>query len=273
MRWLKVCVMVGLLLGGVLPAWTQTRVEDPVAARYGISFYGIELPKEGANLLLIIDASKSMKRKDAARTTPGRRWDTLLDEVRSMRDAMAEATRRGIPFTVSILFEGGETAEKGIGPLDMSKVEEGETLETLLTQKEFLSGGHFETTFGEQLWPFVAQHAITYIIYLGDDDIGTYADCVRQSVAAWYGGTAAPERVKKQQKLKARWRKAWANWRPKSRKTPTFTNRKQLPPPPKEIPFSCVAIGQASPLLKELTVMSNGQYIERKSKSKRKPKQ
>ena len=269
-----------LLCGAIFLFGTVLRAEAPFKhvshERYDITLYGIEMPQKGANLLLIIDASKSMGRKDAARKTPGRRWDTLIDEVTAMRDAMQETTRQtGAPFSVSIIFEGGDTAHAGVGPFNMAKAEEGEALIQALKEKEFLSGGNFETTFKETLWPFVSKHAITYIVYLGDDDIGTYAEPVREALNYWYAPDAAkPDATtRKYQKQKGNWRLHWKTWRPPKRGTPSFKNAKVLPPPPKEVTFSCVAIGQSSPLLESIATLGKGQYIERKSKSKRKRKQ
>lgn len=270
--------IVALFLGSPLLATTtgaDALTEEEVRERYGITFYGIDLPSRGANLLLVIDASKSMRRKDAARTTPGRRWDTLIDEVTQMRDAMQEqAQKRGVPFTVSIIFEGGDEVHEGIGPFDLRDTAAGEALVTALVEKEFLSGGNFETTFQETLWPFVARHAITYIVYLGDDDIGTYATAVRSALTDWY---TAPETKptaaqRKCQQQKAAWRKHWARWRPTKRGMPTFKKTRPLPPPPKDVTFSCVAIGQSSPLQEEMATLGKGQYIERKAKAKRKRK-
>ena len=82
---------------------------------YGPMFYGVELPEDGARLLLVIDTSKSMGRKDSARTDGGTRWDTLLDEVSGMADQMADIiARRRVCYTVSLLYEGG--AEPPAGP-------------------------------------------------------------------------------------------------------------------------------------------------------------
>lgn len=271
-------VLLSLLLGLLCPVFVAGAQPSASTShdRYGISFYGIDLPAEGANLLLIIDASKSMNRKDAARVTPGRRWETLIDEVRTMGEQMYTATRtHGVPFSVSILFEGGSEAHKGVGPFDMGKPSEQKQLLELLERKELLSGGNFETTFRETLWPFVARHAITCIIYLGDNDIGAYADCVQEAVSDWYaaGETASTPHARKCRQLKAAWRKTWARWRPKSRTMPSFKQTRQLPPPPKEIVFSCVAIGQSSSLLQTLATLGKGQYIERKAKSRRKRSQ
>lgn len=262
-----------LLFSATLCAAPKENV--PTQERYGITLYGIELPETGANLLLVIDASKSMNRKDAARTTPGRRWDTLIDEVTAMRDAMTDTiSRRGSTFTVSVIFEGGDTAHNGIGPFNMAKAAERDALLTALQEKEFLSGGNFETTFQETLWPFVAKHAITYVVYLGDDDIGTYAKPVCEALNQWYApATEKPDALtRKRQQQKVAWRKTWANWRPPKRGMPAFKNARPLPPPPKDVTFSCVAIGQSSPLLKEIATLGKGQYIERKGGAKRKRK-
>ncbi len=267
-RLLLLCLGLILLAPSVRAQLTPEEYEE----RYGISLYGIDLPPKGANLLLIIDASKSMNRKDAARKTPGRRWDTLIDEVTAMRDAMQTAAKeRNAPFSVSIIFEGGDTAHVGIGPFNMAKAEAGETLIKTLKDKQFLSGGNFETTFKETLWPFVAKHAITYIVYLGDDDISSYAVPVREALSQWYAPNQKPDAAtRKCQKLKANWRSHWKTWRPPKRGTPAFKNARLLPPPPKELTFSCVAVGQDSALLKELSTLGQGIYVARKGKSKRK---
>lgn len=243
--------------------------------RYGISFYGIDLPQEGAHLLLIIDVSKSMSRKDAARTTPGRRWDTLLDEVQTMLDEMATATKqRGVPFQVSVIFEGGDEAHRGEGPFIPANPESAKALMALLSGQTFRSGGSFETTFSETLWDVMTRQAITYVIYLGDDDIGHYAESIRESVRSWYTcDEANPTSLqRKRRHQKNVWRKAWSGWRPVKRGMPAFRSTKRLPPPPKDVIFSCVAIGQRSSLLQEIATMGKGQYIERTGKKSRKKK-
>ena len=270
------CLLL-LLGGGLFPmvgmAQQDRAAREAYEERYGIKLYGIDLPQKGANLLLIIDASKSMNRKDALRKMPARRWDTLIDEVTAMCDGMqAAAQANGVPFAVSVIFEGGDTAHAGIGPFDMAKPEAGEALITALKEKVFLSGGNFETSFGETLWPFVTKHAITYIVYLGDDDIGSYATPVREALTRWYTPAEKPDAAtRKCQKQKANWRLHWKNWRPPKR-APTFKNTRHLPPPPKDVIFSCVAIGQDSALLKEIATLGHGTYVERKSKQKSKSK-
>ncbi len=275
MKWIGLWVMALLCWAQVSAQQAMVASEHKTHERYEITFYGIELPQKGANLLLVIDASKSMGRKDAARKTPGRRWDTLIDEVTAIRDAMQAATQKtGVPFSVSLIFEGGDTAHAGIGPFNMAKPEDGEALITALKEKTFLSGGNFETTFKETLWPFVAKHAITYIVYLGDDDIGTYAGAVREAMTAWYApeGTKPDATLRKCQRHKANWRLHWKTWRPPKRGVPLFKNAKLLPPPPKDVTFSCVAIGQSSPLLEELATLGRGKYVERKKASRKKKK-
>lgn len=266
-----------LITAFLFPYAAAQQPTAPTRDRYGeITFYGIELPKTGANLLLIIDASKSMKRKDAARETPGRRWDTLLDEVRTMCASMNKAARsRDVPFTVSFLLEGGGEPHKGAGPFNMARPTAGEELLTTLSTTEFRSGGNFEVTFGETLWDFVSRHAITHVIYLGDDDIAAYATPVRTALNAWYVAPNAKSTAahRKCQQQKATWRKTWAHWRPKRKGAPAFKNAVHLPPPPKELTFSCVAIGQSSSLLQEIATLGGGQYIERKAPSKRAAKQ
>ena len=260
--------------------WAPIQAQQVIVApehktheRYEITFYGIELPREGAHLLLVIDVSKSMSRKDGARTTPGRRWDTLLDEVQAMQEAMHEVAKRGVPFQVSVIFEGGDVPHKGEGPFNMADAAAGEALVTLLKGQKFKSGGNFEVTFGETLWDVVARQAITYVIYLGDDDIGTYAEAVRESLARWYTPPEKPDALtRKCQKQKANWRLHWKHWRPTKRGQPSFSTTKRLPPPSKDVTFSCVAIGQSSPLLEELAKTGRGKYIERKTTRKSKKK-
>lgn len=272
-RFLTLFTVIGALLTFAPVAVAKTDAET-VQERYGVYFYGIELPREGANVLMIIDVSKSMSRKDAARSTPGRRWDTLLDEVQSMREEMVlAAEKRGVPFHVSVIFEGGNEPHTGEGPFNMADKAASEKLQKLLTEQTFKSGGSFETTFTETLWEVVTRHAITYVIYLGDDDIGTYATPIREAVTSWYTASTATKPTAQQRKHRHQqkvWRKAWANWRPMKRGTVVLSKTKRLPPPPKQLTFSCVAIGQASPLQEELAKLGNGQYVERKGKAAKK---
>lgn len=270
---------LGVLLAAPLSA--RAAAEDPAAEkvadaeraalekRYGPLFYGVELPENGARVLLVVDTSKSMGRKDATRTDGGRRWDTLLDEVAKMTDSMRALIRaRRVCFTVSVLYEGGDTPHGGTEPFDMAQAGASERLLEELRGRDFTTGGSFETTFGETLWPLVSRQHITYVFYLGDNDIGRYAEApVRDAVSAWYAlprkEPAADQR--KLWNLKVAWWKPWANWRRPARGVPTFRSRQTfpLPPPPRDVVFSCIAIGQKSPLLKELAKLGHGEYVER----------
>ena len=239
----------------------------PAKDRYAPTFYGIELPDTGANVLLIIDASKSMWRKDASRTQPGTRWDTLCDEVRRMLETMRQANRLlHAPYSVSLLFEGGEgESAKAVTPFNPAKPDDATRLLKTLTDRKPLPGGSFEVTFGETLWALVARDHITHIFYLGDNDIGRHASTVRPAVEAWYALPAkepAPAQRKLWQ-LKRKWHQPWQGWRTPRPGVPPSPNQKNLPPPPKDVTFSCVAIGQKSPLLKALSKTGHGQYVER----------
>ena len=170
--------------------------------RYGPMFYGLRLPETGARLLLIIDTSKSMGRKDSTRTDGGRRWDTLLDEVRRMTNEMAALiAARKVCFTVSVLYEGGDLPHAGSEPFDLAQAGSAERLLSELSAKTFVSGGSFETTFGETLWPLVARQHITHIVYLGDNDIARHAETVWADVLlgaffeAGYGSLATSREV------------------------------------------------------------------------------
>ena len=275
---LALCAL-GVLLAA--PLSERAAAEDPAVEkvadaeraalekRYGPLFYGVELPENGARVLLVVDTSKSMGRKDATRTDGGRRWDTLLDEVAKMADSMRALIRaRRVCFTVSVLYEGGDTPHGGTEPFDMAQTGASERLLEELRGRDFTTGGSFETTFGETLWPLVSRQHITYVFYLGDNDIGRYAEApVRDAVSAWYAlprkEPAADQR--KLWNLKVAWWKPWANWRRPARGVPTFRSRQTfpLPPPPRDVVFSCIAIGQKSPLLKELAKLGHGEYVER----------
>ncbi|MDO4528327.1 MAG: hypothetical protein Q4C03_06065, partial [bacterium] len=91
--------------------------------RYGPSFYGIEIPKTGARVLLIVDASKSMRRKDAMRSDGGSRWDTLVDEVDTMTTQMQALieTNPSLCFTVTLLYEVGGKPHAGTMPYDITQ--------------------------------------------------------------------------------------------------------------------------------------------------------
>lgn len=264
---------LGLALTTAVPA-AQTRESTP-EERYGPTFYGIRLPETGARLLLVIDTSKSMRRKDSARADGGRRWDTLLDEVRTMAEEMEKriATRK-VCFTVSLLYEGGEAPHPGSAIFDLAQKGATERLLAELSGKEFSSGGCFETTFGETLWPLVARHHITHVIYLGDNDIAQHADAVRDAVSAWYAlPKAEPDaRQRPLWHLKRAWWKPWERWRRPTQGVPTFRAQQAYPPPPRDVTFSTVAIGQTSPFLKALAELGQGTHAERVTKRPRRSK-
>ncbi len=265
------CILLFLLSVSFCGAQTGTPEE-----RYGPVFYGIPLPETGARVLLVIDTSKSMGRKDKVRKDGGTRWDTLVDEVQTMTATMQELiAERRVNFTVTLLYEGGKTPHRGTSPYDIAVAGTADRLLTDLKAKEFTSGGSFETTFGETLWPLVAKQHLTHVFYLGDNDIGKYSESVRNAVTAWYN-LPRKEPVKDQRKLwslKNQWWDPWKRWRkPAGSGKLVFKKQQALPPPPKDVTFSCVAIGQASPLLKELATLGNGDYVERLPKKKRKSK-
>lgn len=228
------------------------------------SFFGIQLPEEGARVLLILDISKSMGLKDALRTDGGRRWDTLLEEVQKMTQQMQENIRvKPTCYTVTVLFEGGDAPHLGTPPYDLSVRGAAERLQKDLTERTFVSGGSFEATFGENLWPLVARQQITHILYLGDNDIAKYETPVRNAVAAWYAVPRKnPEPYQKDlYKLKTQWRKAWDDR--------SAVKTRRLPPLLSDVVISCIAIGQPSPFLKELSEMGKGTYVERCKKRRK----
>lgn len=241
--------------------------EAPSDARYVPYFYGIALPEDGARVLLVIDTSKSMGRKDASRPDGGTRWDTLCDQVSEMAGRMAAlAARRRVCYTVTLLYEGGDAPHAGTEPFDLAKPGAAEALLAALRARALTSGGSFEATFGETLWPLVSRQHITHVIYLGDNDVGRYAEApVRAAVSAWYAlprrDPAAAQRALF--RLKAAWWEPWKGWRRPTAQRPAFRGQQALPPPPRDVVFSAVAIGQKSPLLEELAALGGGEYVER----------
>lgn len=149
---------VGLVALGFGVAMAAPVGEATLDERYGPAFYGLRLPETGARVLLVIDTSKSMGRKDSARTDGGRRWDTLVDEVRTMTDEMATlVAERRVCFTVSLLYEGGKEPHPGSEVFDIAQRGAARRLLAELSSKALTSGGSFERTFGETLWPLVAR--------------------------------------------------------------------------------------------------------------------
>lgn len=249
--------------------------------RYGPSFYGIEIPETGARVLLIVDASKSMHRKDALRLDGGSRWDTLVDEVDSMTTQMQTLIKANpsLCFTVTLLYEVGGKPHMGTMPYDITQPVGKTLLMKELRSKTFGNGGNFETTFCETLWPLVAKQHITHIFFLGDNDIATYATTIEPVFNQWFevkSKRPTEANLQKLWKLKCAWWEPWKRWRPPSkRKSLSFKNSTSipLPPPPKEVVFSAVVIGQSSPLLERFTQVANGTYIERKKKKKKSTKE
>lgn len=265
--------MKGLLAVVILVSGTLVA---QLPERYGPVFYGVELPESGARVLVIVDTSKSMGRKDKTRAEPGTRWDTLRDEVRSMTDSMEELVkRRRVCFTLTFLYEGGDLFHKGTEPFDFAVPGTGGRVAAALERREFTSGGNFDVTFGETLWPLVAKQHITHVFYLGDNDIGRYESEVLGAVRAWY---ELPEKnpageQRKLWNLKKAWRKPWERWRKPARGVPVFKRQQKFPPPPEDVTFSCIAIAQESATLEQLAELGNGEYVERGvSQRKKRPK-
>ncbi len=268
----RVVWMMVMLVAGMLSAERAAEERAIREEKYGPMFYGIELPEQGANLLLVIDISKSMGRKDRLRTDGGRRWDTLVDEVTTMCGQMEALVReKRVHYAVTVLYEGGE-GHLGTEAYPLAKPEASAQLLRALQRQAFAAGGSFETTFRERLWSLVARDHITHVIYLGDNDIGKYDELVRGAVGAWY---ALPRQKPSAEQRplwnrKQAWQKGWAHWRkPAGRGQLTFKRQQSLPPPPKDVVFSCVAIGQASPTLKALAELGQGEYVERRAKRSR----
>ncbi len=255
------CAALAALFCPLAPA------EAPSDARYVPYFYGIALPESGARVLLVIDTSKSMGRKDASRPDGGTRWETLCDQVSEMAGRMAAlAARRRVCYTVTLLYEGGDAPHAGTEPFDLAKPGAAEALLAALHARALTSGGSFEATFGETLWPLVSRQHITHVIYLGDNDVGRYAEApVRAVVSAWYAlprrDPAAAQRALF--RLKAAWWEPWKGWRRPTAQRPAFRGQQAYPPPPRDVVFSAVAIGQKSPLLEELAALGGGEYVER----------
>ncbi len=266
-------LLLTFLLGTTL-LWGDDAERAIREEKYGPCFYGIELPETGANVLLVIDVSKSMGRKDRLREDGGRRWDTLVDEVSTMCAQMETLIHeRRVHFAVTLLYEGGKEGHSGTKAYDLAEKGVSSTLLASLKRDTFESGGSFEITFEETLWKLVARDHVTHIIYLGDNDIGKYAERVQAAVSAWYvlpkqNPTAAQRPL---WQLKRKWWQPWERWRkPAGRGNLTFKRQQALPPPPKDVSFSCVAIGQSSPLLKRLAELGQGSYVERVARKKKK---
>lgn len=237
-----------------------------LAERYGPQFYGLQLPEQGARVLLVLDTSKSMGRKDPARADGLSRWQTLRDEVSAMASRMAElaASPRRVPYALMVLYEGGTGEPEHSACYDILGPDSAAPLLEALASRPFTSGSNHEATFAA-LWPLVSKHRITHIIYLGDNDIASHAEGVRAAFEAWY---ALPEKSpapaqKPLWKLKRAWAEAWRTWRPRpaaAARQRLSTQPPPLPPRPAEVVFSAVAIGQASPVLEALARRGGGEY-------------
>jgi hypothetical protein len=244
--------------------------------RYGPTFYGIEIPETGARVLLIIDASGSMQQRDTLRSDGGSRWQTLIDEVSSMTQQMADLQKANprLCYTVSILYEvfryeKNEKAHKGTPPFDLSQPNARTALIEELQSTTPGGGANFNVTFNETLWPLVAKQHITHIFFLGDNDIDVYGEAIEATFRRWYAVTPKePKAAKERQlwRLKKTWFEPWKKWRPPSaRRTLALRSSEtlRLPPPPKEVTFSAIAIGASSPLLETFTTLARGTYVER----------
>lgn len=262
------------LIASLLTAYHLQAATPPPEERYGPCFYGIDLPETGARVLLVIDTSKSMGRKDTLRTDGGTRWMTLCDEVAQMTERMEELQHAGgVPYAVALLYEGGQTPHPGSELYHLAEPGARERLLDNLAKRELAAGGTFEATFGQTLWPLVTKHHITHLFYLGDNDIAAHGEAVRSAVNAWYAlPTERPSPAQRPLwRQKKAWREAWAQWRPPTKRAHAFAQRKPaLPPPPREVTLSCIAIGQASPFLQSLAELGHGRYVERVKKRRRK---
>lgn len=243
--------------------------------RYGPTFYGIELPKTGARVLLIVDASKSMRRKDTRRIDGGTRWDTLVDEVKSMSETMTETLQQQplLCYTVTLLFDVGSAPHTGTQPYNMANPAERQALLSALEGKSLGEGGNYRQTFGEVLWPLVSKQHITHIVFLGDNDIARYSDEILPQFSNWYSLSMKKPKdshLRSLWQLKHAWWSPWKNWRPPNRAFAKLKREQIFPPPPKEVTFSAVVIGQTSPLLRQLTELGQGSYVEYKNKKKKK---
>lgn len=237
--------------------------------RYGPVFYGIELPDTGANVLLIVDSSGSMRLNDYTRQTPGTRWDTLCDEVETMTEQMAELCRyKGVGYTVTVLYEGGYVSPRASDCYNLKEDDAGMRLVAELKGRFPGGSASFDETFGKLLWPLVAKHHVTHIFYLGDDDIGRYSvdnKVVQRTIKSWYTLPKKNPRKNQQRlwKLKQEWWSPWKRWRKPTPGVPVFKSQMRMPPPPKNVKFSCIVIGESSEILKEIAKRGGGEYVEK----------
>jgi hypothetical protein len=114
-----------------------------------------------------------------------------------------------------------------------------------------------------------AQPEARYVFFLGDNDIDVYGEAIEATFRRWYALTPKePKAAKERQlwRLKKTWFEPWKKWRPPSaRRTLALRSSEtlRLPPPPKEVTFSAIAIGASSPLLETFTTLARGTYVER----------
>ena len=97
------------------------------------------------------------------------------------------------------------------------------------------------------------------------------AGLVGKAVSAWYAlprKDPAPDQ-RALWETKVAWWKPWGQRRRAARGAPAFREALRLPPPPRDVVFSCVAIGQPSELLRELAGLGRGEYVERLSGHRR----
>ena len=251
--------------------------------KYGIQFYGIQIPEEGARVVLILDTSGSMScLVRSADGKPKRRWDILIEEVEQMLKSMAEqSAKTGAPFALGVIFEG----TSGGDPTPFYTIEASRyntlPLPQLIKRLNAIDpsgGATFDEVFSNKLWPYVAKHGATHAIFLGDDDIQYMADAVIQSVKKWYqttsqGSAAKFSFGKKNFKgplsaLKNKWAAApWSRAMPtaphKQKSGLKFSNKsakQKFPPRPQDVTFHCIAINVDSETLKTIAKLGGGEY-------------
>lgn len=173
----KLVTLLGITFVAMLTmAMDEAEFQRIQSEKYGIQFYGIQIPEEGARVVLILDTSGSMScLVRSADGKPKRRWDILIEEVEQMLKSMAEQTAKtGAPFALGVIFEG----TSGGDPTPFYTIEasryDTHPLPQLIKRLNAItpSGGvTFDEVFSNKLWPYVAKHGATHAIFLGDDDI------------------------------------------------------------------------------------------------------
>lgn len=250
--------------------------------RYLVDFYGIEIPPDGAHVLIVADRSKSMNVKDIGRDDGGTRWMTLIREVTDMVSQMEAILKtRPVRYTVTMLYEGGGD-HVGTAAYNLRVRGAGERLVTDITAERPGAGGNFEKTFCEHLWPLVARDSITHIFFLGDTDIDRQESEVIDAVSAWYALPTVirmPQRKGAKRKvqsepiaygqrelyaLKKRWGSLWDHYRGPKR------SGRAIPPPVEEVVFNCITIGRESTAQNRLAELGGGQCVRVSAKKGRK---